>query len=857
MIRRLAVCLVLLSFASFGFAQSAAVPTPDEYLGYKLGERFTSWERILGYFDELTKRSSLISVQKIGETYEGRPLVLATITSPKNRAALETIRGDVAALASGGADAARAAAIAKSTPAIVWLAFGVHGNESSSSEASMAVAATLLRDPDAQKLLDDVVVVIDPLQNPDGRERYVQWYQRTRGAQPNANPAASEHAEPWPGGRFNHYLVDMNRDWAWSSQQETRVRIAQYKQWNPQVFVDFHEMGSNSTYFFPPDAKPLNANLPRDVEKWLGVFGRANADAFTKQGWSFFVGEVFDLFYPAYGDSWPSLHGGIGMTYEVGGGGRAGTVVDRDDQTKLTLAHRIEQHYTTAMTTLRTAAAHREDLLRYLYDSARSQIDGGKSVYFLLRGSPNFGALVSTLQRNGVRVDMLSTPLNIRATRVSGTVAENSTFPAGTAVVTTRQPLGRLAQTLLEKSPSFNPGFLEGQRARAQADEPDEFYDVTAWALPLAMNVEAYAVAAPITADAKPYEADRPAAFRSAAYGYLFGALDANVYRLAGQLLANGINFSVSEDDVVFGDRTFPRGTLIVLKGNNKPELDASLARISAEAAVTAVPLESGWTGGTAFGSEKIHYVRDPKIALVGGPGISPTSYGMLWHTLDIDTPIPHTTLALDSLANIDLSHYRVLVLPDGQAYADRLGNRGLERLQSWIRDGGTVVAIKGASAFLRAKDLEISKLKPWEPPKSSDDKQKNADPAPQLEQRYNEYRVPGAAFTTTMNERSFLTFGVPRPPAVLIEGTAAYRPVSHKVDNILTIPAADSLVAGVAWPESLEKIKGSVYVVNEPYGRGSVITFADDPHFRLFWRATLPLFLNAVLYSPSFPRGR
>ncbi len=320
MLRRFFVVILLLASASVAFAQ-AAVPTPEQFLGYKLGDRFTSWDRILDYFGELTKHSNLITVEKIGETYEGRPLVLAVITSPKNRAALESIRADVASLANGSVDASRAAAIAQSTPAVAWLAFGVHGNESSSSEAAMEVASTLLRDPESEKLLDDLVVIIDPLQNPDGRERYVQWYTRTRGAQPSDSPEAAEHAEPWPGGRFNHYLIDMNRDWAWTSQRETRARVAQYQRWNPQVFVDFHEMGSNSTYFFPPDAKPINSNLPKDVEKWLGVFGRANAEAFTKRGWPFFVGEVFDLFYPGYGDSWPSLHGAIGMTYEVAGGG--------------------------------------------------------------------------------------------------------------------------------------------------------------------------------------------------------------------------------------------------------------------------------------------------------------------------------------------------------------------------------------------------------------------------------------------------------------------------------------------------------------------------------------------------------
>jgi hypothetical protein len=250
----------------------------------------------------------------------------------------------------------------------------------------------------------------------------------------------------------------------------------------------------------------------------------------------------------------------------------------------------------------------------------------------------------------------------------------------------------------------------------------------------------------------------------------------------------------------------------------------------------------------TAVGSHELQHVKVPKIGFVGGPGSLGTSFGMLWHTLDVDTPIPHTTLSAETLRSIDVSEYEVLIFPDG-SYADRLGKRGVEKVKTWVNEGGTIVAVKGANAFLREKDVEVSKLKLWEPPKKKDDEKPAADG------RYNDYRVPGSAFRTTMNSRSYLTFGVPRPPAVLVEGSDAFLPVTHKVDNILTIDSKEPLISGVAWQESIDRLKGSVYVVAEPYGRGQVITFADDPHFRLFWRATLPVFLNAIVYSPSFPR--
>ncbi len=845
MIRRFVLSVVLSLLCTAAALAQQTISAPAEFLGYPIGERFTPHHRILAYFDELAKRSSLITMRTIGTTYEDRPLVLATLTSAKNHASLDAIRANVATLARGEGDAA---ALTKATPAIVWLAFGVHGNESSSAESSMMVAHALLTNPDLTRLLDDLVVIIDPLQNPDGRERYVQWFHRTRGVRANTDPDAYEHQEPWPGGRYNHYLIDMNRDWAWQSQRETQARVAAYREWHPQVLVDFHEMSYNSTYFFPPDAKPINANLPKAVEDWLDVFGRANAAEFSRRGWPFFVAEFFDLFYPGYGDSWPALQGAVGMTYEMAGHGRAGTAIEREDGTVLTLADRALRHFTTGIATVRTAAQHRAGLLRYTYDAARAQIDGGKNTFLIAADSPNFDALVTLLQKQGVRVDMLTAAANIRATRIDRDVTESRTFPAGTAVVSTRQPLGALANTLLEKAPVFNKGFVEEQRAKAEADEPDEFYDLTTWSLPLAMNVEGWVTQAPVTGTRELQKAAL-SPFRAAQYGYLVDARDPQLYRFIGRLLEDKVRFNVVDSDIRVGDHTHARGSLIILKGNNGTDLDARLQAIAQASGVSVVTLESGWMGGTAFGSEKVRFVKDPKIGLMGGPGSDPTSFGMLWHTLDVDTPIPHRVLSTESLRNIDLHDYEVLVFPDG-GYTDRIGKSGIEKLKQWVNEGGTIVAVKGASAFLRGKDVEISKLKPWEPPKKKEDDKEPADT-----DRYNDFRIPGSAFRTTMNERSYLTFGVPRPPAVLVEGTGAFLPLAKKIDNILTIDPKEPLISGVAWNESLERIKGSVYVVSEPSGRGQVITFADDPHFRLFWRGTLPIFLNAVVYSPSFPR--
>jgi Zinc carboxypeptidase len=849
MIRRFSLLLLLLLIAA---PLAADVPSPEQFLGYKLGERFTSWERIAGYFDALKKSSDKIDVQPFGETYEHRPLIYATITSPKNRASLEQIRKNAVAVGSAvSTTEARAAEIVKTNPAVVWLAFGVHGDESSSAEAAMQVAYELVSDPANAAVLENCVVIIDPLQNPDGRERYVQWFTRTRGAEADPNPDAGEHQQPWPGGRYNHYLVDMNRDWTWSSQQEVRARIRLYQQWYPQVFVDFHEMGYQSSYFFPPDANPINTNISPDVEKWLDIFGRANAQAFSRKGWPFFVAERFDLFYPGYGDSWPALHGSIGMTYEVAGHGRAGSAILREDGVVYTLGDRIQRHYTTAMATVQTASAHRQELINYTWRAMRSQVDSGKNVFLIPPGAPNFRPMLDMLRRQDVEIGISTAPVTLKASRVDTGAGEQRTFPAGTAVISTRQPLGGVANTLLERTPVFSKGFLEEQKEKVRNDEADDFYDLTTWSLPLAQNVETWFAPLPAAIQTKPYE-DMPeaATFRAGSYGYLVDGLDPALYRAAGRMLEGGIKFSVSDDKLPYDSKTYARGSLLVFRNNNTKEgVDAVLQRIATETGASFVPLESGWTGGTALGSEKIHFVRDPKIALVGGAGIGSTAYGMLWYTLDIDSPIPHSNLALDTLRNVDLDKYRVLVFPDGEGYLDRLGKRGVEKLQAWIKNGGTVVAVKGGAAFLREKEVEISKLKTWAPPKKKD----ADESAPPPEERYNDYRIPGSAFRTSMNGRSYLTFGVQKSPPVLIEGTAALLPVSHRVDNIVTIEKETPLLSGFAWPESIDRMKGSAYMVSEPYGKGAVITFADEPNYRLFWRGTLPLFMNALLYSPTF----
>ncbi|MFW5726769.1 MAG: M14 family metallopeptidase, partial [bacterium] len=346
--------LYLLSAFLLSLPAYAQLPSPAEFLGYELGERFTPHYRVIDYYEAVAAAEPNISLSQYGETNEHRPLVLAYITAPENFDKLEDIRR---------ANLQRAG-MAEGTTAsyegisIVWLSYNVHGNEAVSTEAALQVLYDLANKNNAQtqEWLKKTVVIIDPCINPDGRERYVNWYNQKVARMPNPSPDAWEHAEPWPGGRANHYLFDLNRDWAWATQKESRERLLMYNQWLPHIHVDFHEQGINSPYYFAPAAEPYHKLITGWQRDFQTQIGENNARYFDEAGWLYFTRERFDLFYPSYGDTYPTYNGAIGMTYEQGGSGRAGLAVLTQEGDTLSLKDRIDHHVTTSLSTIEVTA---------------------------------------------------------------------------------------------------------------------------------------------------------------------------------------------------------------------------------------------------------------------------------------------------------------------------------------------------------------------------------------------------------------------------------------------------------------------------------------------------------------------
>jgi hypothetical protein len=831
--RAAAVALALLPAVS----AAQQVPSPAQVLGYELGERFTPYAGVQEYAKALVAAApDRVRYLPYGQTYEGRELFQLVIARPDVLSRLDAVLAANAELARPETSVQRAAQVAATNPAIVYFSYGVHGNESSSTEAALWTAYDLVRGAqDVRGVLDSLVVVIDPNVNPDGRERYVSWYRQVRGATPNPDPQAREHREPWPGGRYNHYLFDLNRDWSWATQAETRARLATWWRWNPQVHVDFHEMFFNSSYFFFPATAPVNPIYPSYILQWGRRFGDANARAFDQHGWSYYTGEEFDLFYPGYGDSWPSLTGAIGMTYEQAGHGAAGQAIEREDGDTLTLKERALHHWTSGEATLRAAMQGKTQLLTDYASAARTA--GANEQDFLLvpGGDPTrIDALVRHLRREGIEVERANGGFGARAMALAG-FPQRGQFPAGTYRVRARQRMGRLAVTLLQQETPLRANFS---------------YDISAWSLPYAYGVATYRIApggggswTPVPA---PAENETPSAAPSPAYGYLVApgeAASAAVVRF----LEMGGRARVLGKPGTFGGRRWPAGTwFIPARGNDSLQARATRAGLGGLLSVVSTGHSEE---GIDLGSENVAAIRRPRVAVVTGEGVDPSSFGALWFLLDQQLGMRFDAISGSDLASSDLSRYDVIVVPDASARALRGAD---DALKQFMQRGGRLVAVAGgAEAAAPLADVKVREVG------KDSATGRGRFLAGREERERQEWRqeVPGAIFAVTLDPAHPLAFGAgqdgnPAQTFVLHQGTTVFEP-GEGIETVAYFPQTPQRLSGVISAENTRRLAQGGWLVTKQVGRGSIVLFADDPLFRLFWRSAQPLLLNAILLGP------
>jgi hypothetical protein len=874
--KRPALALVLLALGaralaaqhafSPGGAYDPAVPTPRSVLGYEVGDRFTPHHMLARYLERLAATSKRIRVDTVARSFEGREVFLVIATSEANQARLDQIRADAARLADPrGADAAELRAVEARLPAIVWLGYTVHGGEASGVEAAIALAYQLAagRDQETQLILDSTVVLIDPVENPDGHERHVQDVLRSRGAGGAAEvttvPGAMVHQGSWPGPRGSHYGFDLNRDWFILSHPETRGRIAAFEKWWPHVAVDLHEMGANSTYYFAPPMDPINKNVPAGIQRWWDIFAAANAAAFDAHGWSFFRREDFDEFYPSYGDSWPVLNGAIGMTYEEASS--QGGAIRRSDGTLLTLRDAAWHHYTTSWATLVTAASRaRERVSDYLAFRQSAVTDGERGAMRTIvverDDQGRADSLAARLLLNGVAVSRLRAPADVRDALAYGEAAPRAErIAAGAYVIDLAQPQGRLAKALLEPDAQLDSAFVAQELERRRTGQGDRFYDVTAWSLPYVFRVRAWWAKGPVgpadPVDAASLVLARPAGppAEPPRYAYAFAAGSEASIRLLSALLADSVRVWFAPRAFTQGGLQFPHGAFLVRVAANDPRVHDLVRRRAADFGAQVSALNSAASdAGPDLGSNSVFPIKPPRVALVGGAPISGSSFGFAWFAFDQRLHYPVTTVSAASLGGFDLGEFDVVVVPSVAAPAfDRtLGDGGKERLVAWIRNGGTLIALDGATSWAAAEKTGLARLRLRRDTTRADSAGGAPLPA----------GVPGAIVRLLGDTLSPLMAGIAQPelPALVFSDRVYTPPKDLRAGEAVLrySPLARLRLAGYLWPEVPARLAESVYLWTEEVGRGRVIAFAGDPNFRDLWRGLLPLFANAVFLGPS-----
>ena len=859
-----------------GTAYDPAVPTFEKVLSYSPGDRISSHANIMKYFESLSAAAPRrMQLTEYAKSWEGRKLVYAAIGSEANLRRLPEIKAAMKQLSdprkTSAADAKR---IMQNLPAILFLSYGVHGNEISSCDSAMLTAYHLLaaqNDKIVTEILASTIILIDPTQNPDGRDRFVHSFEQAEGLEADAFPLAAEHNEPWPGGRTNHYFFDMNRDWFALTQPETRGRIKVLRDWRPVVFVDLHEMGSEGSYYFAPEAIPFNPHLTREQKTSLDWFGKNNAKYFDQYGFSYFTREVYDAFYPGYGASWPSYYGAIAMTYE--NASSRGLKWRRSDDRVFTYRDTVLRHFVSSVSTAQASAQHRTELLDNFYRYQQTAIEEGTKDSireYILPRRGDVGA-----------VDRLARLLFDQGVEIRQATAAFATYPVGSYLISLAQPSKRLIRVLLDKDVPLEPEFLKEQERRRQKKLPDEIYDVTAWSLPLLKNLECIESQAPITAASEPYtgaEPTRPALVKATvAYLVPWGSQAAAKFLTTG--LKAGLRIHSTDKAFTQSGRKFPGGTLIVKVKENEANLHALMEQARGTAEI--VSTDSGWVeDGVNFGSRFVRLMNKPTVAIAWDRPVGASSAGHARFVLERQFNYPVTPIRTAVIGQADLSKIDVLILPDqgfggAEGYATILGPGGIKRLKDWVAAGGTIVAIGGAVTAL--SDARIGLLATSQESLAKEGEKKVDAPKPETSGRIpgkllkteedylksiqpeNETpdAVQGILAKAKVDPDHWLTVGVPETVFALVDGRGIFTPLKlDKGTNAAVFAAADQLLAsGYIWEENRKQLAFKPLVMTTREGRGNIIAFTSDPNYRAYMDGMNLLFLNAVFRGAAHSR--
>ena len=817
-----------------------AIPTPEAIIGHRIGTRHTEPYQIVTYFQAVAQQSPRVHLESHGATYENRPLIHAFISSPENLARLEEIRQQNLKLSEN--PTAVSDDELKQMPVVVYMGYSIHGNEASGSEAALLTLYHLAagEGPAIDSILQNVVLILDPSFNPDGRARFTTYVNQNRGKIPVADPQDREHNEPWPGGRTNHYWFDLNRDWLPVQHPESNGRIKLFHHWRPQLLTDHHEMGSEATYFFQPGVPSRNnPNTPTDTYRLTTELAQYHARFLDRIGSLYFTKETFDDFYYGKGSTYPDINGAVGILFEQAS---SRALMRETSDGILTYAFTIRNQFITSLSTLTGAAEMREKFLRHqrmFYQTVPNFVrQQPVKAYLIDKATYPVRAvrLAQLLQKHRIRIHALNQPVRINNQTIT---------PENAWIIPLDQPQARLIKAIMERVTSFKDSL---------------FYDVSTWTLPLAFGVQDVALRR------VPREAIGPAIEdfslpegkvhgEKSAFAYLmpWGTYYAPAALYAIQKLGLHPRLAIKPFSITIQGKphTFDRGTIIIPVAQRDtsfsltPEaIHAHLTRIAKRFHVNIYGVSTGLVAqGPDLGSRSIPVLPQPRIALLTGNGISAYQAGEVWHLLNERMHIPVSLLDAHRIPFADLSRYNTIILagplrhPESEAIANCL--------KQWISEGGTFVATQAGAQWAIEHQLITGELRT--PPEDYPEIPYIDIPAYQ-----GARRIGGAIFQIELDTTHPLAFGARKQMPVFRNTTLFYEPV-QKPGVTVAKYTQNPLLSGYIHPEMLELLRNSAAILADRSGKGHIVLLVDNPNFRAFWYGTNGLFMNALFFGHVF----
>ena len=686
---------------------------PNKFLDFKIGERVATPEQISEAILSWANQSNRMIVKEYAKSHEGRPLYALFISSPSNLAKLDEIKKNVNLLADGeNTNANKARALINDLPAIAWMAYSIHGNETSGADAALASIYHFIASNDEETIdmLDNMLIIIDPLMNPDGRARFAKSLEQYRGTAPNYDDQSLIHTGDWPYGRTNHYFFDLNRDWIYVTQPETRGRVKLINEWKPQILVDAHEMGPQDTFMTGPPREPINKNIDRDLIKWGNVFAQDQGNAFDERNWRFYTGEWHEDLYPGY-SFYVQFRGTLGILYEQSRMAEDG--VKRPEGTIQSYKESVHHQYVSTMVNLKTLKENSKAMYRDFWEGRKYNVSKDSKYAnqtFVILPTENVGrlkTLIEKLQFQGIELYKNNKPILVKnVLKQSGDIDDNFSIPVGSLIIPNRQAEAPIIAAMLEFDAEIDESVLVKEKQANLRDGSSIMYDTTAFNLTMMYGLPSITVPENITNNLSPwefnqtnYEIDKDALMWS-----VDGKDDRSV-AFAARLMELGVEVRIINKATSLSGHELSRGSVVVLGMDNPlmTDLHILVEKIARNLELSVVSIESGFGPEELpdWGGEHFNLLERPKVAILSHEGFNSYDVGVSWWSIDHHLGIRHSQINKSIVNYADLRRYNTIIIPSGGS----LTKNNKTILTDWVKQGGTLIAHNGSVRALTSEE--------------------------------------------------------------------------------------------------------------------------------------------------------